>query len=319
MKRLIAIISLLLLLFSCSLEKDIQETDVNSYNNPTENPFITPVRSGGSEGSGFSFLLFTDSHYGKSGVTRTENAFITWAQNEKSGKLADIAFITHLGDISDNSQPEHFDASRAFISQVKSIIGEKPYFPIMGNHDNRFDGPALFKSYLKEYNSGMTQDCSYYRFDWGDVEFYLVDSSFRTLGSVQTAYLKQALEKETTKKRLVFSHVPFHGPLKVYYAAMNNSEEIRDLMVTMKENGVRGYLSGHQHDGNIFTPYEFSDSSGALYEFIGSCFFLGARNARFYICTYNPQDGTLTIDGYLYDKTTDSYSANPTSTFTMHL
>lgn len=325
MRRFIypALVLLLLLSVSCNpnLNKGLVISDVDSYSNPESNPFTAPAYSGSAQADGsFTFLMLSDTHFGKDGISRSDSAFLSWAEAQKEGRLADLAFMTVLGDLTDDSQSEQYDGFRTFISSFRSRVADIKVFPVIGNHDNRLDGPSYFQELNRDYTG--VANCSYYRFDWGDVQFYVLDTSFRTMGNKQRTYFEEALEADDGNPRIVLSHIPLHGSGTIIYASLNDSQEIRQMMVDMKRGGVGAYLSGHEHGGNILYSHEYDDSDGALYEFIASCFFSGTSRkltARFYLCTYSPEDSSLLIQSYVYDADTDTYSNTPDAEFTLYL
>lgn len=300
MKKLfLTILLLLLLLTACNpnINKDFKIQIMDQYNAAEENPFLKPIAGSDTSKTGnFSFMLVTDTHIGKQDGIRVDDTFISWL--EDNGKAQNIAFIVNLGDITDNAEAEEFNAfENNSLTPWKKYTESDLFIPVLGNHDNRLNGPEIFKQ-------TFTLNTTYYRFDYGDVEFYILDTSFRTLGRQQLALFEEAMERPTDKPRIILSHVPLHGSDSVIYAAMTDSTEVRRIVQAMRRGGARTYLSGHQHKGEITHEYKGINPSESINELIASCFFGGTiRNftPRFYICTYRSAERALVIDVYSYD------------------
>lgn len=300
MRKLPLLILLSLLLISCNpnINKDLKIHAVDQYNNIERNPFLTAVGISDSSRNGdFSFLLVSDTHIGKEDGIRVDEEFATWLN--KNGQDLNLSFIVSLGDITDHSLPSEFTAFKEeSLVKWKDSANTEIFIPLLGNHDNRIDGPALFKD-------SFSLESTYYRFDYGDVEFYILDSSFRTLGSRQLAFFKEAMSRsDKNKPKIILSHMPMHGNDTVIYGAMTDSIEIRSIVQSMKEGGARVFLSGHQHAGELTHQYEAVKPSESINELIASCFFGGTlRNfiPRFYICHYRSGERLLSIDVYSYN------------------
>lgn len=298
-KPLLLMLSLLLLL-SCNpnLNRNLEIKTLDQYSTTDENHFLAPVSSSDDTVSGdFAFLLVSDTHIGKTEGFRVDDIFNTWLEDNKN--MLDIAFIICLGDITDHAEVSEFNTfTEDSLEKWQALTGTGIFVPVLGNHDNRLDGPVLFMDTFSLKNT-------YYRFDYGDVEFYILDSSFRTLGRQQLAYFQEAMDKaDKDKPKIILSHMPMHGNDKVIYGAMTDSIEIRSIVQAMKEGGARVFLAGHQHKGELQHEYAAVSMTESINELIASCFFGGTeRNftPRFYICNYRSSDRLLVIDVYSYD------------------
>lgn len=312
MRRLLITLLFTLTLISCNpnLNRNLKVNAIEQYNQIKGNPFLFPIsRSDTGRTGDFSFLLVSDTHIGKEDGFRTDEEFKTWL--EENGSTLGISFIVSLGDITDHSEAVEFDLfTEDSLGSWKASVGTELFIPVLGNHDNRQDGPYLF---MDRFNLKST----YYRFDYGEVEFYILDSSFRVLGRQQLTLFKEAMaQADKDKPKIILSHMPLHGSNEVIYAAMTDSVEIRSIVQAMRQGGAKIYLSGHQHKGEIQHEYEAAASSESINELIASCFFGGTiRNftPRFYVCHYDSSSRTLIIDVYSYNgneyvKETGKYS-----------
>lgn len=298
MRKILILLLVTLLAVSCNpnINKDLKVNAIDQYNSISGNPFTTPIaRSVENESGDFSFLLVSDTHLGKEDGFRVDDKFSDWL-DENGAKLG-ISFIVNLGDLTDDSKQEEFDAYNEELRKWQEATGTDIFIPVIGNHDNRIDGPALF---MKEYSLKNT----YYRFDFNGVEFYILDTSFRSMGRQQLALFEKAMETaDKSTPKIVLSHVPLHGSSTVIYAAMTDSAEVRSIVQAMRKGGAGAYLTGHQHKGEIHHEYSALDPSESINELIVSCFFGGTiRNftPRFYVCHYHSSSRTLVIDVYSY-------------------
>lgn len=300
MRKSIILLLSVLLLISCNanLNRNLEVRAVDQYNQIKGNPFLSAVsRSDSSQSGDFSFILVSDTHIGKKDGVRVDDKFASWL--EENGKSMDISFIVNLGDITDNSEPSQFSAfTEDVLPGWQASADTELFIPVLGNHDNRMDGPSLFMDSFGFSNT-------YYRFDYGEVEFYILDSSFRTLGRQQLVLFREAMEKaDKDKPKIILSHIPLHGDSNVIYAAMTDSAEIRSIIQAMRQGGAKVYLTGHQHKGEIQHEYKAVNPSESINELIASCFFGGTiRNftPRFYICHYRSAERMLVIDVYSYE------------------
>lgn len=312
MRRLFIPLLFLLILTSCNpnLNRNLEVKAIEQYNQTKGNPFLSPIsRSDTGRTGDFSFLLVSDTHIGKEDGFRTDEEFKAWM--EENGSTLGISFIVSLGDITDHSEAAEFTLfTEGALESWQAASGTDIFVPALGNHDNRQDGPFLFKDCF-------SLESTYYRFDYGEVEFYILDSSFRVLGRQQLALFKEAMAKaDKDKPKIILSHMPLHGSNEVIYGAMTDSVEIRSIVQAMRQGGAKIYLSGHQHKGEIQHEYEAVASSESINELIASCFFGGTiRNftPRFYICHYRSESRALIIDVYSYNgkeyvKETGKYS-----------
>ena len=299
MKRILLFLISLIALTSCNpnLNKNLEIKAIDQYNHVKDNPFNDPIEiSNNSKAEDFSFLLVTDTHIGKGDGKRIDKEFLSYL--EENGKSLNLSFIVNLGDITDNATRSEFTSFiDASLKPWQEATDTSLFIPLLGNHDNRIDGPYLFKEL---FNKRTT----YYRFDYNGVSFYILDSSFRTLGKTQLKLFEKAMEesdKETPK--VILSHIPLHGNDTVFYAALVDSNEIRKIVQAMRKGGARVYLSGHQHKGEIQYTYKANNKDESINELIASCFFGGTiRNltARFYICNYKVSERVLSIDVYSF-------------------
>jgi predicted phosphodiesterase len=120
---------------------------------------------------------------------------------------------------------------------------ERPYKPILdagvkfyatlGNHDD----PA--QRYYKPFNMDGKR---FYSFRKGDVEFFVLDSTYIT--PAQIDWLKDALAKSDAKWKIPY----FHHPLYSSGAKHGSEEDLRTLIEPLFiANGVDVVFAGHEH------------------------------------------------------------------------
>ncbi|HOV15757.1 MAG TPA: metallophosphoesterase, partial [Spirochaetota bacterium] len=135
--KLILIISIVILLFSCDyvdisglfnsskIEERFNEKDtLKNFLSPSVNP------------DDYSFLVIADPHYYK-----TQPNFIKYIDAKKSDW--NISFIVINGDLVQNGSKESYDL---YLDDTKNSA--LPIYPVIGNHDIYFNGYEIYKKLI---------------------------------------------------------------------------------------------------------------------------------------------------------------------------
>jgi hypothetical protein len=139
------------------------------------------------------------------------------------------------------------------------------FFPILGNHDWHTPGAQPYLDYFT-----LPGNERYYDFVWGPVHFFALDRDENepdgvNAGSVQAAWLKQALAASTSPWNIVYTHYPPYSS-----GAVHGSSDW--MQWPFAAWGADALLAGHEHlyerllvDG---IPY-FTNGAGGnqLYDF----------------------------------------------------
>lgn len=237
----------------------------------------------------FSFLLFTDPHFTRpdSGVYYATEAFKAWLEDKNNGVGAlDLEFAICLGDVTDDSFENEYATYKQFVEYLDEH-GLKT-FAIMGNHDNRGNGPDRWKTHV-----GLPY---YYRLEHKGVSFYMMDTSYRTFGKKQLRYLQQAIANDPNRK-IFCTHYPLYGKPDLVYFTLADTRERNLILSLMGENNVGMYFAGHHHKGDVIARY-----NEGMTEFITGAFHgrdsIFEGPARWYVCSYSRSDGTMGITRY---------------------
>ena len=152
--------------------------------------------------------------------------------------LAEIGLVVVTGDLTEGGGPEDY---RQLKQELKKMLGEIPFYPVLGNHDNK---AAFFEGWFEEkelpyYNSVAVQ---------GEVTLITLDNSKEgnengKVEEVQCLWLQQALTKVETKHCFLLTHhhlLPRQSDLPpAQYPPC--FEEI------IKASKIDGILCGHTH------------------------------------------------------------------------
>lgn len=278
MKNLLFLILIVLCLFLVSCRFSYPETVMKGIE---ENPFLVAVdlAPSGYDGSSFSFLFFTDAHVNREkhengGVYRFDDNFFSFLDE------GDYPFVISGGDLSDDGDLslELFAFRKAFYDRGKVLL------EAVGNHDRHTyaysstdyfsyiqngvlelnTNEQTYQHYLQSGNGFSTG-----RYTYGNsLSIYVLDSSMRTLSSRQLTYLEEALQKDTSRYRIMVSHdnIITGGALdqSLFMTGYADIAEITRFLKILDEGKVSIVLSGHHHKGNILYG---GDGSGSYTEF----------------------------------------------------
>ena len=248
-------------------------------------------------------LLISDAHFGKakSGTffkTEEFEKYIT----ETTDILSTSDFIVNLGDVSDNSEQAQLDEYKKWSEE---LFAGKPIVNVIGNHDNRNGG-------VQRFIHTFDLDSTYYRFNASDVQFYVVDSAFRTLGRQQLDHLMKVLEENKDEKKIILTHIPLYGSITNFYASFADEKERNFLLSRFSRYGVNLLLTGHKHVPESYYDYTDSFTEIVVNGFHGESF-RGSVPA-FYVCEYKKADSSFTIAAYFYKDGTFSKTNSHTYT-----
>lgn len=251
------------------------------------NPFLERrvLSAPGYDNSAFSYLYFSDAHVNReshqgSKVSRYDDNFFSFAD------AGDYRFAISGGDLSDDGEVNEnlFDFTSRFVLHDLFLV------EAVGNHDRhsfdyrgnkvwqRFWHQLLFldnnwKDYYQYLYEGRNSTGCY---TYGDVlSIYVLDTSMRTFSSRQLDYLEEALQKDTSRYRIIVSHdnIITGGALdqSLFMTGYADLAEITRYLEILEKHKVSLVLSGHHHKGNILykgTVPEFNVSAYHRYDSI---------------------------------------------------
>ena len=142
-------------------------------------------------------------------------------------------FVIMMGDNLYGGQGPS-DFVKKFETPYKPILdaGVK-FYATLGNHDD----PA--QRFYKPFNMDGKR---FYNFRKGDVEFFVLDSTY--MSPAQVDWLKEALPRSDAKWKIPY----FHHPLYSSGAKHGSEEDLRSLLEPLfVANGVDVVFAGHEH------------------------------------------------------------------------
>ncbi|HKM05632.1 MAG TPA: metallophosphoesterase [Sphaerochaeta sp.] len=241
------------------------------------------------ERQSFSFLLFSDLHFGRTetGVYWAFDEFYDWLDTYT--KTRPLDFALHLGDGTAYSLEMEYLQYAAFMQSLeeRSI----PTYAILGNHDVRSNGRSLFTQHINPLTSR--------RFSHNGLSFYLLDTGNTSLGKKQLDNLMEAAASDPNTK-IFCGHVPLYGGPDMFYFALRDPQERALLLQTMVNNNVGLYLGGHLHLTHKL--YRYTDTT---HEFVSESFH--GRDSLFentlpiwYVLDYDAPSHQITITRYAF-------------------
>ena len=164
-------------------------------------------------------------------------------------RMVNYDFVIMLGDnIYGHHRPEDF--RKKFEVPYRSLLdaGVK-FYASLGNHDDPND-----ERLYKPFNMNGQR---YYSFKKGDVEFFVLDSTY--VDPKQLGWVQESLQKSNAKWKIAYFHHPLysnghmHGP----------DLDLRNLLAPLfRQYGVNVVFSGHEH------VYERVKPENSIYYFI---------------------------------------------------
>ncbi len=300
MRKILLLIICIILLISC--DNIVPIANIDPYKNPSINYFSSDLTK--IEKDSFTALLISDTHFGKNkaGTYFKTKEFEKYINNI----INDIDIVINLGDVSDNSQQEQFDSYKNW---TDIVFKGKPIINVIGNHDNRNGGVERFLTTVSK------TDSTYYCFTLSDIHFYVVDSSFRTLGRQQLNNLMTTLTNDSNSKKIVLSHIPLYGSVTNFYASFADEKERNYLLSNFSKYGVDLLLTGHKHVPESYKAYTDSFSEIVVNGFHGE----DLRNGKpsFYLCKYTQSTSEFKIECYSCAKDSSEFELVSSHSYTL--
>ena len=162
-------------------------------------------------------------------------------------------FVTMMGDNMYGGQGPS-DFVKKFETPYKPILDANvPFYAALGNHDD----PA--QRFYKPFNMDGKR---YYSFRKGDVEFFVLDSTY--MAPVQVDWLKDVLPKSNAKWKIPYMHHPMYSSGEKH----GSEEDLRALVEPLfLDHGVDVVFAGHEHFYERVKPqkgiYYFTEGGSA--------------------------------------------------------
>src|ERR1700719_4493795 len=194
--------------------------------------------------------------------TGTSEEYEVAQQVERYREAIGYDFVVMMGDnIYGGHKPQDF--VKKFEQPYKPLLdaGVK-FYATLGNHDD----PDIERNY-KLYDMGGQR---YYNFKKGDVEFFVLDSTY--MDPTQLAWVKSKLESSTAKWKICYFHPPLFSDGKYHGSDLDLRSK---LMPMFQADGVNVVLSGHDHVYERIKP-----QSGIYFWVVGNSGELRAHDLR---------------------------------------
>ena len=194
--------------------------------------------------------------------TGTSEEYEVAQQMERYREAIGYDFVVMMGDnIYGGHKPQDF--VKKFEQPYKPLLdaGVK-FYATLGNHDD----PDIERNY-KLYDMGGQR---YYNFKKGDVEFFVLDSTY--MDPTQLAWVKSKLESSTAKWKICYFHHPLFSDGKYHGSDLDLRSK---LMPMFQADGVNVVLSGHDHVYERIKP-----QSGIYFWVVGNSGELRAHDLR---------------------------------------
>jgi predicted phosphodiesterase len=208
-RRVLQVLTLCLLLPSC-IEFSPFETDLDESERDQNSKNALRLQSLPAPESGFRFAVVTDNHQ-----YVDQLAEIVDSLNARD----DLAFVLHLGDLSDLGLREEYRASLGALQRL-----DVPFFVAVGNHDSISNGKKLFKGMFGPYD---------YVVNYGTTRLVLFNSNVLEYGPVPDFdWLAENTAPVPGTRVFAATHQPSRDP---------------DYAEVLKRNGVQALFTGHRH------------------------------------------------------------------------
>ena len=194
--------------------------------------------------------------------TGTSEEYEVAQQMERYREAVGYDFVVMMGDnIYGGHKPQDF--VKKFEQPYKPLLdaGVK-FYATLGNHDD----PDIERNY-KLYDMGGQR---YYNFKKGDVEFFVLDSTY--MDPTQLTWAKSKLESSTAKWKICYFHHPLFSDGKFHGSDLDLRSK---LMPMFQVDGVNVVLSGHDHVYERIKP-----QSGIYFWVVGNSGELRAHDLR---------------------------------------
>ena len=202
-------------------------------------------------GEPFAFVIYGDSRSNPLG-----RGHASVFHQEVAGEMLDhvFDFFMHTGDIVHDG----YDVRlwEVFFGIVAPIADQFPFFPAIGNHEDRsllgVDGRDVFESIFSNPMESSGRE-AYYSFEYGNCHFTMVTTEEdMSEGSIQNEWIRSDLGSANQNPAIDFTFMVFHRP--PYTSALPwggvDEGELRArqyLVPIAEEYGVDIVFTGHEH------------------------------------------------------------------------
>lgn len=217
----------------------------------------------GSDSSGVNY-------FGSLAEEAEDFSFFVYGDNRTCGKRHrivtsrmaldpfDPAFIFHTGDLVERPVAHRWDD---FFSAIEPFSKSTPLVPVLGNHERNDE--SYYRAFALPTGGGTYKE-GWYSFEYGPVNFVLLDSNVNQLGlgkfSEEREWLERELENQTEPFTVAFFHHPIYSSI---YSTGKNSGLADSWGVLFEKYGVDLVFTGHVH------AYERLVKNGVTYVITG--------------------------------------------------
>lgn len=138
-----------------------------------------------------------------------------------------------LGDMVVSGRAYHYFRFRRQLDRLRT-----PVYPVIGNHDIKYNGRALFAKIF-----GPT----YYSFCIGSNTFIFLDNAAGSLDSRQWDWLETQLKNNQGQRLYIFLHQPLFDPRPGQAYAMNDQAQAKKLKDLFTRAAVTAVFASHLH------------------------------------------------------------------------
>jgi len=199
----------------------------------------------------FSFVYITDSQDGN-----LQNNVTLASQNCPNAK-----FWIHCGDLvwdDVNSQTELTSKWGVFFTVLQSIFMQKPFAPVLGNHDNRHNH---FKHLFKLNSESFDSRGSTYTYIYGDAQFFAIngeqygDSTYFTDMKTWMQNQINHPQNQNIKWRIVYFHKStYTGAGDLQNTGYSEKQWRLNITPFLDELNIDLVLYGHDHVYQVIGP-----------------------------------------------------------------
>lgn len=255
----------------------------------------------------YTFLLFSDIHYGKTGFPETDQLLKFLDDYAKKNPTDPLRFVVCLGDIAEkgtfdeirnyhNFEPKVMEKIKAANKSAGTLISEDEprlnrIVTILGNHDLYNEGFDIWR--LQTYPGTPGAKFTVTTKNGKTRSFYNMDSASSAFGSYQFNFFDSKLRGDENSK-FILTHEPLHQmgtPLVPELVVSFVQKDRLKMIQLLLETNVDFYFSGHVHSGGDYDWEEFKEFSFKSYT---EC----QGDHCFYTVTVNEEEKTVKIDRY---------------------
>ncbi|MEM9324123.1 MAG: metallophosphoesterase [Bacteroidota bacterium] len=180
-------------------------------------------------------------------------------------------FLMNLGDLTDGGREANkFQWNYEYFYGMNQLTSRVPCFPVAGNGEG-----DLY--WFRKYHILPSEDDGYYKFSYGNADFFMLDSNQReefSKGGEQYEWLKTQLSQSTARWKFVaHHHAPYSSDEDDYGNSWEGPSSMGDPMVkkivpVYEEYGVDVVFFGHLHTyqrTHKISDKKISKSKGVTY------------------------------------------------------